>query len=236
MLYIFLDKDYKMTGIEYIKKAVYELLATNSNGHDYAHIMRVYNSAMKFCDEIPDANRTLVAAAALLHDCDDYKLFGNESEQNLTNTRRILSESGADSDFREKCINIVKTIGYSKRINQIKPYGIEGEIVSDADMCDACGAIGILRCIEYRAGTNQPFFDPTQIPTEIDLDTYKNKKPGPAINHIFDKILRLRDMCTTAPGRKYAQTKHKMIVDFLKLYFDEVNAPQIWKDELSKYE
>lgn len=225
-----------MTGIEYIKNAVYELLKNNSNGHDDKHVFRVYDTAIKFCDDIPLADRDLVAAGALLHDCDDYKLFGEESERLMTNTRRILSGSGFDSDFCEHCINIVKTIGYSKRLKGIQAYGIEGEIVSDADMCDASGAIGMVRAIEYRTGSGKPFFDPECLPKKLDANTYRNSEVDPSITHFFNKMLRLRDMCLTEPGRKYAEQKHKVIVNFLKAYFDEVSAPQIWYDLLKEYE
>lgn len=224
-----------MTGIEYIKNAVFELLKGNSNGHDDKHVFRVYNTAMKFCDDIPDANRDLVAAAALLHDCDDYKLFGEESERLLTNTRRILSGSGFDADFCDKCTNIVKTIGYSKRLKGIKAYGIEGEIVSDADMCDASGAIGMLRCMEYRTGSGEPFFDPDCLPIEMNAETYRKSSVDPCVNHFFTKIFHLRDMCLTEPGRKYAEKKHQTLVKFLSEYFDEIDAPQVWKDLLAKY-
>lgn len=225
-----------MNGIAYIKKAVSDLLKNNSNGHDDKHIFRVYNTSMKFCDDIPSANRNLVGAAALLHDCDDYKLFGEESERLLTNTRRILSGSGFDAEFCKNVINIVKTIGYSKRLKGIPAYGIEGAIVSDADMCDASGAIGMLRCIEYRSGSGEPFFDPNDIPCEMDAETYRTSKVDPCVNHFFVKIFHLRDMCLTEPGRKYAEKKHQTIVNFLKMYFDEVGAPQIWYDLLKKYE
>lgn len=224
-----------MTGIEYIKNAVLELLKNNSDGHDDKHVLRVYDTAMKFCQEIPSVNRDLVAAAALLHDCDDYKLFGEESECMMTNTKRILSGSGFDAEFCEQCINIVKTIGYSKRLKGIPAYGIEGAIVSDADMCDASGAIGILRCIEYRFGAKKPFFNPDCIPQEMDAETYRKSELDPCVNHFFVKILHLRDMCLTEPGRKYAKRKHQIIVNFLSDYFDEVNAPQTWKDLLKKY-
>ena len=56
-----------MTGIEYIKKSVSELFGHNFGGHDDKHIFRVYQTAMDFCNEIPGANRDLVAATALLH-------------------------------------------------------------------------------------------------------------------------------------------------------------------------
>ena len=54
-----------MTGIEYIKKSVSELLGSGFGGHDDKHVFRVYNTAMNFCNKIPEANRDLVAASAL---------------------------------------------------------------------------------------------------------------------------------------------------------------------------
>ena len=226
-------------GIEFIKESVSELLGKDSSGHDDKHIFRVYNTAMEFCDKIPEANRDLVAAAALLHDCDDYKLFGKESARLLINTHRILTGSGFDELFINKCIEIVKTIGYSKRLSGVIPDCIEGKIVSDADMADATGLIGIIRCIEYRAYRSkggEPFFDPNCLPTEMDAEKYKQIKCCPVVNHFFDKLFLLRDMALTEPGRQCIRKKHEILVNFLKTYFDEVNAPQVWKDLLARYE
>ncbi|MBR3676499.1 MAG: HD domain-containing protein [Alphaproteobacteria bacterium] len=228
-----------MTGIEYIKQAVSELLHNDSSGHDDKHVFRVYENALKFCDELPEADRDLVAAAALLHDCDDYKLFGEESARLLTNTRRILAESGFDGEFTDKCLKIVKTIGYSKRLSGIIPDCIEGQIVSDADMADASGLIGVIRCIEYRAHRSkggEPFFDPNYLPTEMNAEKYKQIKYCPIVNHFFDKLFRLRDMALTEPGRRCIEKRHEVIVNFLKTYFEEIEAPQVWKDLLAQYE
>ena len=227
-----------MTGIEYIKQSVFELLQNDSSGHDDKHVFRVYENAMHFCDELPEANRDLVAAAALLHDCDDYKIFGEESARLLTNTHRILEKSGFDDDFIDNCIKIVKTIGYSKRLSGIVPDCIEGKIVSDADMADASGLIGVIRCIEYRAfrsGGKEPFFDPDYLPTEMDAEKYKQITFCPIVNHFFDKLFHLRDMALTEPGRRFIGKRHETIVNFLKTYFDEINAPQVWKDLLAQY-
>ncbi|MFQ6778337.1 MAG: HD domain-containing protein [Alphaproteobacteria bacterium] len=225
-----------MTGIEYIKNAVSELLKNNSNGHDDKHVFRVYNTALNFCNDIPSANRDLVATTALLHDCDDYKLFGEESERLLINTRKILANTDFSNDFCEKCINIIKTIGYSKRLQGITPDCIEGKIVSDADMADASGFIGIIRCIEYRLERKDPFFDPNWLPCETDAKTYRQPICCPVVNHLFDKGLHLRDMALTEPGRKYINDKHQILINFLKTFFDEVDAPRIWYDLLKKYE
>ena len=227
-----------MTGVEYIKKSVSELFGNHFDGHDDKHIFRVYNLAMDFCNEIPEANRDLVAAAALLHDCDDYKLFGEETAQLLTNTRRILAGSGFDDTFINKCVEIVKTIGYSKRLSGIIPDCIEGKIVSDADMADASGLIGVIRCMEYRAYRSkggEPFFDPDYLPTNMDAEKYKKIKTCPVVNHFFDKLFHLRDMALTEPGYRCLKQRHEILVDFLKTYFDEVNAPKVWKDLLAQY-
>lgn len=228
-----------MTGVEYIKKSVSELLSNHFGGHDDKHVFRVYHTAMDFCNEIPEANRDLVAASALLHDCDDYKLFGEESARLLTNTRRILKGSGFDDVFANKCIEIVQTIGYSKRLSGVVPDCIEGKIVSDADMADASGIIGVIRCIEYRAYRSQggePFFDPDYLPTEMDATKYKQIKSCPVVNHFFDKLFHLRDLALTEPGRRCIGKRHETIVNFLKTYFDEIDAPQVWKDLLARYE
>lgn len=232
-------KELYMTGVEYIKKSVSDLLGKDLSGHDDKHVFRVYYTAMDFCNEIPEANRDLVAVAALLHDCDDYKLFGEESARLLTNTHRILAGSGFDDAFISKCIEIVKTIGYSKRLSGIVPNCIEGKIVSDADMADSVGLIGIIRCIEYRAYRSkggEPFFDPEWLPVKMDAEKYKQTKCGPVVNHFFEKLFYLRDMALTEPGRRCLMKKHNTLVSFLKTYFDEVNAPQVWRDLLAQYE
>ena len=184
-----------MQGLGYIKDAVDQLLGNKFAGHDVQHVFRVTDLALRFCASIKEANRDLVAAAALLHDCDDYKLFGEEAARLLTNTRRILAGSGFAQDFCEKCLSIIQTMGYGKRLAGIKPLSIEGAIVSDADMCDALGAVGIVRCIEFGAQAHRPFFDPTCLPQAQDIDQATYKKSAHhnmTLNHFFDKLLRLR--------------------------------------------
>lgn len=40
----------------------------------------------------------------------------------------------------------------------MSPTTIEGKIVSDADMCDGIGAMGILRAHQYGVKIGRPFF------------------------------------------------------------------------------
>ncbi|MDR0772617.1 MAG: HD domain-containing protein [Candidatus Peribacteria bacterium] len=63
------------TNTEQIKQEVINLLADDKSSHAHDHVFRVYDLVMKFCDEEKNADREIVVLAALLHDCDDYKLF-----------------------------------------------------------------------------------------------------------------------------------------------------------------
>ena len=144
--------------IEEVRKQVCKLLDKDNSGHGMEHVNRVLNLSIKFA-EIENANKDIVALIALLHDVDDYKLFGMESANNLTNTKNILKQCSVADNIKEQVLNAIKTIGYSKRLKGISPTTLEGMIVSDADMCDGIGATGILRSYQYNLAHDNLFFD-----------------------------------------------------------------------------
>ena len=61
--------------LERIKNDVRQLMSGNNDGHGFDHIERVYELSMKLAAE-EKADKQIVGLAALLHDVDDYKLFG----------------------------------------------------------------------------------------------------------------------------------------------------------------
>ena len=144
--------------IEKAKTLVKEIMQNDNSGHGMQHINRVLNLAMRFAEN-EKCNKELVALGALLHDVDDYKLFGNKNQAELTNARIILNKIGATEHIKSAVLDIVANIGFSKRLKGNCPNTIEGKIVSDADMCDAIGASGILRAFHYSISHNQVFFD-----------------------------------------------------------------------------
>ena len=73
--------------IETVKKLVYDILCKDNSGHGYDHVERVYKLALKFAKE-ENADETVVSLIALLHDVDDYKLFGKEQAEDLTNAKK----------------------------------------------------------------------------------------------------------------------------------------------------
>ena len=85
---------------------------------------------------------------ALLHDVDDYKIFGFDNANNLANANAILNSVNASEIVKRSVLSSISSIGYSKLLKGIRPETIEGMVVSDANMCDAIGAnnVGIYNC------------------------------------------------------------------------------------------
>ena len=82
--------------IEEVRKQVFRLLDKDHSGHGMEHVERVLQMSLKFA-EMENANKEIVALIALLHDVDDYKLFGIESANNLTNAINILEQCSIEN-------------------------------------------------------------------------------------------------------------------------------------------
>ncbi len=217
-----------------VKEKVNQLLENENSGHGMEHITRVLGLALKFA-EVEDCNKELVALIALLHDVDDYKLFGNECQQKLLNTNRILDEVGAHESIRQIILDGVASIGFSKRLNGIEPKSIEAKIVSDADMCEAMGLTGVLRTYKYSMKHNKPFFSSDEWPIDdMSADKYTRASSESSVCHIFEKILKLKNLMLTKSGKEEAKSRHEFVVLLLRQLFKEENAPE-WDNYLDDY-
>ena len=220
--------------IKIVKEEVIKLLDSDNSGHGMDHINRVVNIAADIAKR-EKANVEIAIAIALLHDADDYKLFGLENSKNLTNTKMILEKTTFNSGEKEKIINSIKTIGYSKRLEGITPEILEAKIVSDADMIDAMGATGILRSYHYNITHDNLFFDKDIFPNlDLDAETYKHKTKGTVVTHMFEKLLKLKDYMLTKAGKEESLKRYKFMISFLRAFFEEENALE-WLEYLDNY-
>jgi len=80
-------------------------------------------------------------------------------------------------EIASKVLEIIRTMGYSNYLEDVRPTTLEGMVVSDADMCDGVGTQGILRTYAYSLSKGEPFFDPSIPPqtTEISADSYRQR-------------------------------------------------------------
>lgn len=220
--------------IEEVRKQVCNLLEKDNSGHGMKHIESVLKLSLRFA-EMENANKEFVTLIALLHDVDDHKLFGMENANHLTNARKILEQCAFEDDKIEQILDSIKTIGYSKRLKGIQPITLEGMIVSDADMCDALGTTGILRCYQYSLAHNHLFFDKNIFPIlDISATDYMTKNVGTSVTHMFEKLLRLKDFMLTDSGKKEALERHHIMVEFLYHFFEEEDVPE-WTEYLDHY-
>lgn len=220
--------------IENVEKEVIKLLDKDNSGHGMNHINRVLDLSLTFAKK-EKANEKIVALIALLHDVDDYKLFGKENAEKLINAKRIMNNCNINKNIQKQVCDAIKNIGYSKRLKGHYPTSIEGKIVSDADMCDALGANGILRVYTYSIKNGKPFFDKNTFPIEnMSAEEYTKKCADSSVCHIFEKILKLKDLMLTDSGKKESINRYKIVVDFLYHLFEEENAPN-WIEYLNNY-
>lgn len=210
--------------LQKVWKLVSELLKTDRTGHGMDHIERVLTLSLDFCKQ-EKANKEIVALIAILHDVDDYKLFDNPQEEALPNAKRIMQQALLSEEIQQCVCDAIQKIGYSKRLKGLYPSTIEGRIVSDADMCDAIGAHGILRTYQYGQNKEKPFFDKEHFPQEdLTADTYTQGYSKSSVNHFFEKILQLKDLMLTASGKEEAEKRHIFTISFLQQYFTEEKA------------
>ncbi len=217
-----------------VKTLVVTQLGQDKTGHSMDHIDRVLSLSLEFAKPLK-ADKDLITLIALLHDVDDYKLVGIEKASLYENSLTMMHQASIPHTIQTKVINQIKRLGYSRYLEGIRPTTLEGQIVSDADMCDAIGANGLLRVYAYGRSKGQPFFNRDVFPTFIkDATAYRQSGSDYTIHHFFDKLLNLKDLMMTNPGKKEAKKRHQYMVDFLMQFFEEENAPA-WQDYLTKF-
>ena len=168
------------------------LFRGNTGGHDAAHSLRVYRNAMKIAETEPEADKEIVALAALLHDADDHKLFHTENNEN---TRSFLMENRVPEETIDQICAAINAVSFSQNRGK-RPDTIEGRIVQDADRLDALGAIGIARTFAYGGEHGRPLHE--------------------SVQHFHDKLLLLKDAMNTESGRALAQERHAFLEAFLR--------------------
>ncbi len=226
--------------IQNVAEEVRRLMSADKSGHGFEHVERVWRLT-RLLAEKENADCKVAELAALLHDCDDYKLVGVEKAEELSNAKQIMKNSHVPSAMQEKVLNIIRSMGYSKSLKGIRPTSLEGKIVSDADMLDAIGACGIVRCMQFALERcnqyNAPIFEKNVWPERnLSAEEYKmpNRRSDNFVNHFFEKLLKLKNMMMTDSGKKEAQKRHQIMVDFLDNFFAEQGLDD-WQRFLHDY-
>lgn len=202
--------------IVYIK----DKMPSESTGHDWWHVERVWKMSKYLLSFYPDADRTKVQLAALLHDLGDYKITGS-SDQEVIILRSAMKELGMGKELTEDILGIIDKVSFSKNVYKQQTLSLEEQIVQDADRLDALGAIGIARVFAYGGKTGKPIYDPTEtLQTFTSVEERRNSR-GSSLLHFDEKLLLLKDMLNTPEARKIGEERHNYMVTFIKEFHEE---------------
>lgn len=208
--------------IEETKKFVRKTLEKAESGHDWWHILRVYNNAMNIAKK-EKCNKFVVALGALLHDIADWKFSGSDEEGPKV-TREFLTTLKVDEKTIDEVSYIVKNVSFKGAKAKDGMESLEGKIVQDADRLDAIGAIGIARTFSYGGHRNRTMYDPDEKPTlHESFEAYK-KNEGTTINHFYEKLLLLKDRMHTESAKAIAEERHRYMEEYLKRFYGEWNG------------
>jgi uncharacterized protein len=174
--------------------------------HGFSHIKRVLNLCLDIGKKL-GANLHILEIAALLHD-----IGRDGEEQDIYNRNHAELSAEMSLDFiksqsfqisQEELDNIIHCIRAHSFSNETIPKTLEAKILSDVDKLDALGAIGIYRVIGF---------------------TIK-KKGGieQVIEHLENKILKLRDQLYLRESQKIADERIPIIVNFYNKLNQESN-------------
>lgn len=190
----------------------------DGTGHDFWHIKRVLNTAL-YLAEREGADRFIVALAALFHDYADDKLVADPPAKEQEMIDWMIAHDVPKTAI-DHIMEIIRTQSY--RGGAHAPMRtLEGACVQDADRLDAMGAIGIARTFQYTGAKGGLIFDPDLPPrSQMTPEMYRHGR-STAINHFYEKMLKLYDLLNTASAREIGRKKHALMVQYLEAFFEE---------------
>ena len=188
-------------------------------GHDWWHILRVWNNA-KLIAQTEKVDLLVIELAALLHDIADSKFHNGDEEIGPKTAGEFLKSIEVDAAVIEHVQQIIRNMSFKSSFGQSIFSSEEMKVVQDADRLDAIGAIGIARAFTYGGFKNREMFNP-EIQPDLNLtkEAYKNST-APTINHFYEKLLLLKDLMNTKTAQNIAAERHA----FMELYLEQFTA------------
>lgn len=200
-------------------------LEGDSSGHDWWHVYRVWQTALRLGrDEGADLH--VVQLAALLHDIADWKFHGGDDSAGPRAAREWLSGLGEPPATIDHVCQIIAEVSFKGAGVATPMTTLAGRVVQDADRLDAIGAIGIARAFAYGGHAGRALYDPDVPPVQHDSFAAYKKNSGPTLNHFHEKLLLLKDRMNTVAGRRLAERRHHFMEQFVTRFLAEWNGEE----------
>ena len=165
--------------------------------HGFDHVERVFKLSIYIGEKV-NANLKILKVAALLHDVGRIQEKKNKQQRNHADISADLAKKFLVSIqytlSQNEIENILHCIHAHSFSNNFLPETLEAKILSDADKLDALGAIGLYRTIGFTILRNGGLND--------------------VIEHLENKILKLKNRLFLDISKEMAESREKIILNF----------------------
>jgi uncharacterized protein len=182
--------------VRLVEVFAHDALMVGSRGaHSYEHSLRVRQLCI-LIGKKEAADLEVLEVAALLHDIGrpEEKVTGESHAKVGANMAvAFLATTSFPSEKLPQVASAIRTHRFSE---DEAPESLEGAILSDADKLDAMGALGLARAIAESLIQERGLYG--------------------TIEHMNQKLLRLRDRMLTTTGKQLAKPRHQLLVAFMQ--------------------
>lgn len=212
-----------------IRKIVEKKLAEADAGHDFNHVMRVYNLCLKLTKGMKNIDLDILTLAAFLHDIGGVVELKDKSgkvchaRESARMTQKILKKFDYHQNKIDKVVHCILAHRYR---TGVRPKTNEAKILFDADKLDALGAIGVARAYIW-IGNNK-----AQIYSNLSLEKYLRQnivggrlngriKDKSKHNPFFEFELKLKRL----PKKLYTQNAKKIArkrLSYMESFFNRL--------------
>jgi uncharacterized protein len=212
--------------IEKIEKEARKFFVGASGCHDWTHVERVRNLALRIGKK-EKADLFVLEIAALLHDIgrkEEMKCEGRfcHAEEGAKIAQKILEKYGIEDTQAENVIHCIEAHRWRKS-NQ--PETLEAKIIFDADKLDSIGAIGIARDFLFagRAGSNCLYTGNEKKLAKLDKDHSYTKEDSALLEYEI-KLKYVKDKIVTKEGKRIARERHPYMKEYFARFEKEIKG------------
>lgn len=196
-----------------------------SGCHDWTHVERVYNLALRIGKE-EKADLGVVRAAAYLHDIgrkQEMKSRGkiDHAEAGMKLAGKILARFDLDPEAKE---NLLHCILSHRSRNEHRPATLEAKILYDADKLDSIGAIGIGRDFLFAGLSSGCLYTGNEKKCLPHAAEFAYTREDTALLEYYYKLRQVKSKIFTRSGKKIAQERHAFMVEFFRRFELEIKG------------
>jgi uncharacterized protein len=207
---------------DFSKIEAFMLEKMSDSAHDCEHVYRVLNYALDIAESESGVDYDVLITACLLHDIARAEQFANpeidHAEAGAETAKNWLTANGHTPEFAARVGDCIRAHRFR---SNAPPQSLEAKILFDADKIDVCGAMGIVRTIQYDAVIARPVY--TLSPYGDILDGTYDEAPSMMKEYKF-KLEKIYDKFFTSRGAELAAERRHSAVAFYNAILSEAQS------------